>query len=685
MTTFPVLILEAVRKEKKINVSLYQLGSTVHAFEEIAFSSSDILALGAEITRLLSQANEFSGRVKGLSLELKKTGQLLFDALLTEDIKSRLKSTKVQNLIVALDENLVEVPWELLFDGEQFLSLRFNFGRVIKTQNKNLSVTQRFIQRPMKMLILADPCGDLAMASREAQLLRDVLQGESGQISVSTKQKEIVTDYLKRNLRDYDLVHYAGHAEFRESAPAKGGWRLADGNFTVGDVLKMKGGAAFPLLVFSNACQSAYQKGEGRTAQAEQQIFNLANAFLLSGVKYFIGALGKIPDDIGPTFAQAFYQTLVNGKSAGFALRKARLRVIEERGEDCLSWASYILYGDPSGLLLNDDAGSVPQQHQGERTFLQRLWPRRKRTAAAMIGLIALAVFFLPGPLTGYVAKITAQAQWKKARAFYIKGEYQKSIAVLTRLVSSEKSLHDSSDFFSPLAIMIHSSAILNDYEQAILYGKRLLMFTGQWGQTGSVNQVDMILADIYREYVVFSSVFPRQKDAESSRSKNFSASPESEGRQLSYSRDAVILYQKVLKNYPSSVDKALALRGLAKIHQFKKEWAEAIAQNERTIEVLHESKDLNRSVMEEISDIHLDLAICHIEHEKNFEKAWEQLSKIEKSLIQSSRNNASESKFAVVMKRKFEIFLSKLARLGYLNSEFYKQVQKQYAFLFGE
>jgi CHAT domain/Domain of unknown function (DUF4384) len=114
------------------------------------------------------------------------------------------------------------------------------------------------------------------------------------------------------------------------------------------EISAMGGLQPMPSLVFSNACQSGHS-GEWRIKEEdEQQIFGLANAYLLSGVQHYIGTFWEILDEPSSQFAKLFYGALSQGESIGEAVRKAREKLIGAHGEETIVWAGYMLYGDPT-------------------------------------------------------------------------------------------------------------------------------------------------------------------------------------------------------------------------------------------------------------------------------------------------------------------------------------------------
>ncbi|MBF0595220.1 MAG: CHAT domain-containing protein [Candidatus Omnitrophica bacterium] len=343
--------LEAAITDNKITMCVYEDGSTLPHYDQTSVSLQEVFLLCNEIIKLLNKANNGGGRSAGISAELKKAGQCLYDQLLTESAKKKFRASKAVNLEVYIDEGLVAVPWELLFDGAQFLCLRFNMGRKVKTRQPSRSSGDRVSGFPIKMLILADPTNDLAMARQEAGVIEKQLDGMRKTIAVAKKVTNIDPVYVKKNLRDYDIVHYAGHADHDPVNPSQSGWTLTGGRLTAEDIARMGDTAPLPSLIFSNACRSA-ETGQWVGDDFETQVFGLANAFLCAGVRHYIGTSWKIPDDISLAFAKEFYAQLAQSKSVGEAIRLARLQIIKDQGEDSIVWASYVLYGDPANLLL---------------------------------------------------------------------------------------------------------------------------------------------------------------------------------------------------------------------------------------------------------------------------------------------------------------------------------------------
>jgi CHAT domain-containing protein len=110
-------------------------------------------------------------------------------------------------------------------------------------------------------LILADPRGDLQASYREGIEVKAFLDSKRDLFHVDFKSYPIDIAFVKKHLRDYDIVHYAGHAKWDAQNPAGSGWLLSDGTFTAAEIAGLGGLQPMPALVFSNACQSGQTEG----------------------------------------------------------------------------------------------------------------------------------------------------------------------------------------------------------------------------------------------------------------------------------------------------------------------------------------------------------------------------------------------------------------------------------------
>jgi CHAT domain-containing protein len=387
---------------------------TLRHYEERSYDAGRIAAKCADIVRILNNANVRSSLAAENFHQLKQAGFFLFEELLSPAAQRELNTGDCDNLIINIDDGLVHIPWELLYDGNNFICKKFNVGRVVRTRQPFTRLQPRIIAAPLEMLIICDPCGDLDKAYEEGDRIRSELDRRSVIIRADLFNGAVDTVTLKEYLRSYDIIHYAGHADYDPDNPAESGWLMHDSKFTARDISQLSPHLPLPALVFSNACQSG-QTGEWRINEGfEHNIFGLANAFLLAGVRHYVGTFWEVLDESSCEFSTAFYRNLIQGEPIGSALRKAREHLITRYGEEHIVWASYMLYGNPAsryivplenglpaatGSALN--ARDLPAQGAGVfPSGATRALPPDRRvfnflTLSLIAVIIALAVIFL--------------------------------------------------------------------------------------------------------------------------------------------------------------------------------------------------------------------------------------------------------------------------------------------------
>jgi hypothetical protein len=100
--------------------------------------------IGAQLVKITALANKRTAlRIAGapatlepvddLHAHLQHVGKQIFYHLFPESARQRLRSAAPTDLFLRLDDQLVQVPWELAFDGEDFLLSKFRIGRQVIT------------------------------------------------------------------------------------------------------------------------------------------------------------------------------------------------------------------------------------------------------------------------------------------------------------------------------------------------------------------------------------------------------------------------------------------------------------------------------------------------------------------------------------------------------------------------
>jgi CHAT domain-containing protein len=359
----PTIYLEVSASDNQIKIGLQRPQDMVWHYDTIPVSISDLNDCIQHLTENINLINRTEGQAHRASEKIKALGQRLCDTLLSPDIKNILRKSMAEYLILKLDDSLVSIPWELICLDNQLLSERFCMGRIVKTHQSVTQTESRSLSFPLEMWILTGDDPNLSGVEKETQQLlceMDQLNKEQLIVSAAFDQGGSV-DQIKSQIRNFDIIHFAGHSDYNLSEPDQSGWRFNDSHLTASDIDRMSGSATMPALIFSNACQSARTCQWSLQDNFTEKSFDLANAFIRSGVRHYLGTFWEIPDQAGSTFAINFYQALFESKSIGMALKHARMKCLESDGAPIS--AAYVLYGDPRQTYI-DPSSSMNQTIQ---------------------------------------------------------------------------------------------------------------------------------------------------------------------------------------------------------------------------------------------------------------------------------------------------------------------------------
>src|SRR4051812_20207839 len=141
-------------------------GDTVSRKWTVPWDAAATAATARAIIDTLARGNR--GRTladKNLD-DLRHHGELLWRTLVPPELAREL--ARGDSLTLELDEALVAVPWELMFDGAHFLCRRLSVGRQVATRQARRGDERRAVGTPIRVLVMAaDPRGDLPEARAE--------------------------------------------------------------------------------------------------------------------------------------------------------------------------------------------------------------------------------------------------------------------------------------------------------------------------------------------------------------------------------------------------------------------------------------------------------------------------------------------------------------------------------------
>ena len=220
--------------------------------------------------------------------------------------------------------------------------------------------------------------GPLPYARRESSALVRYL----GNVEALVGERASERALKDRDLRQYDIVHFAVHAIADEARPERSAVLLAPGGRTEDGLLQAREIQGLNLAgrtVVLSACQTA-----SGTVLSGEGVLSLARSFFEAGAQTVIGSRWPIRDEDAAWLFEAFYQRLGQGASLSEALKHAKTLAIQS-GRPPSAWASLVLLGDGE---FRPFPGGRPEPRPAPATSTV---PRLRVAMLVAIPLLALA------------------------------------------------------------------------------------------------------------------------------------------------------------------------------------------------------------------------------------------------------------------------------------------------------
>jgi len=321
---------------------------------------SSLLTSGSKATVLTGTCAIERVKLKALLDKIEKSsfnfgslpdfGRDLAKLVLFPDVAAALARKELRgcHLSVVHDAATSQIPWETLTIGDWTPAIENGLSRRYAAENLSVAkwLEQRRYDRELDVLLVVNPTEDLDGANAEAARIEQIF-GPSSRIRLHRLERAQATRAaVLAELRSgkYDVVHYAGHAQFDAEEPSLSGIVCSDARLTGAD---LAGLSNLPALVFFNACEAGRIRGaRQRRRDVRKRIeanVGLAEAFLRGGVSSYIGTYWPVGDLEAAVFAERFYESLVAGESVGVAATAAR-RAIHQKKQS-VDWADYTHYG----------------------------------------------------------------------------------------------------------------------------------------------------------------------------------------------------------------------------------------------------------------------------------------------------------------------------------------------------
>ncbi len=272
----------------------------------------------------------------------------LRDALLPPPVREMLAELPDDAALTwRLDRETAGVPWELLPIPDKPLALaRPTARRLVTEVVRGTALPLARGESKLRLLIVANPTGDLPWAEAEAQAIEAAV-AELPHVEVTRWHMSpdgSALDLLAEFPRHH-IVHFAGHALYDEQAPALSRLLLDRNGEHYITAQNLAGLSIPPLLLFLNACESGRQSTTWE--RAHTWATGLADASIAAGSRNVLATFWNIGDEAAQTFARVFYGEFFGGAPLGVAVHRARSHLFEQVGWSDLTWASYLFYGDP--------------------------------------------------------------------------------------------------------------------------------------------------------------------------------------------------------------------------------------------------------------------------------------------------------------------------------------------------
>jgi hypothetical protein len=273
-----------------------------------------------------------------------ETGKALYELLIPSKVDVHISAERP--LVFLTEGRAAAIAWEMLVrpgDGRP-LGIEPGVARMFATLLGASSAVEAPVRRRAALLI-ADTTNDLPSlpgAQREIHSLGQFLMSQGWDVTrlvgpnIATRAA-VMTNLL---VREYDVVHFAGHDVYNPASPSSSGWAFAGGTIGAREIGQMK---RVPRLVFSNSGEADASSASARRAGFPS---SLAEAFLRQGAACFVGSSGAVDDVAAAAFALDLYSNLLTGQPMFAAMRNARRNNLE-RFSSVRSWGIYQHYGNP--------------------------------------------------------------------------------------------------------------------------------------------------------------------------------------------------------------------------------------------------------------------------------------------------------------------------------------------------
>jgi hypothetical protein len=322
-------------------------------------------------------------RVESPEMELaKRFGARLFDALFDGAVRELFRSSFAeargagQGLRLTLSltgvPELLQVPWEYLYDHPSFLSIS-SWTPIVRYLD--LPKPRRPVQvtLPIRILALvsapvdAEPIDDAEERDRLESALAPLMR--SGAVAIDWVEEASLRG-LQRQLRkdDYHVFHFIGHGGYDQDADD--GVLLLEGEGRRGRLIS---GAQLGTILADEVSLrlAVLNTCEGARSSLIDPFSGVATSLIEREIPAVVGMQFEITDRAAIVFASEFYAAIADGMSVDSSVAEARKAIYAD--ENDIEWGTPVLFMRVADGRLFDVASHAPVRPAQAEAPTQRL------------------------------------------------------------------------------------------------------------------------------------------------------------------------------------------------------------------------------------------------------------------------------------------------------------------------
>ena len=326
-----------------------------------------------EIENFILRVSRPRGRRRGATSavgDAQRFGGGLFKALFHGDVHDLYRDTLAQargrargvrlTLCLSGSPELIDVPWEYLYDDPNFLAVSA-FTPVVRYLDLPRAHRPLLVAPPLRVLgVISSPADYEALdVDRERDNLDRALSPliDAGSVELHWLERPATLGGLLKALQTntFHALHYVGHGAYEREAERgvllfenENGWAAPVSGDKLGTILH----DSSLRLATLNACEGA------RTARSDP-FAGVAGALVRRDIPAVVAMQFEISDEAAIVFAAGFYESLTTGMPVDASLGAARLAMLAERSDD-IEWGTPVLFMRvPDGRIFDVGNGTA--------------------------------------------------------------------------------------------------------------------------------------------------------------------------------------------------------------------------------------------------------------------------------------------------------------------------------------